>query len=75
MTKGTMDNYLDMTLNEAYQVLTSNTDPWPHTFQSAKKIKFIDQLIQYFQDKEEYERCAELLKIKNQVTDELENRK
>ena len=49
MTKGAMDNYLDMTLNEAYQVLTSNNDPWPHTFRSYKKIKFIDQLIQYFQ--------------------------
>jgi len=75
MTKGAMDNYLDMTLNEAYQVLTSNNDPWPHTFRSYKKIKFIDQLIQYFQDREEYERCAELLKIKNKVTNELENRK
>ena len=70
-----MNNYLHMTLKEAYQVLTSNNDPWPNSFHPVKKIKFIDQLISYFQEKEEYERCAELLKIKKQVTDELENRK
>ena len=69
-----MNNYLHMTLKEAYQVLTSNNDPWPNSFHPVKKIKFIDQLISYFQEKEEYERCAELLKIKNTVTDELDNR-
>ena len=75
MTQEAMDNYLDMTLKEAYKVLTSSSDPWPHSFQPTKKIKFIDQLISYFQEREEYERCAELLKIKNTVTDEMENRK
>ena len=75
MTHEAMENYLDMTLIDAYEVLTSNDDPWPNSFQPTKKIKFIDQLISYFQEKEEYERCAELLKIKNQVTNELDNRK
>ena len=74
MTQEAIDNYLELTLNEAYKVLTSNMDPWPNSFQPDKKIKFIDQLILYFQEKEEYERCAELLKIKNTVTDELDNR-
>ena len=75
MTQEAMDNYLDMTLKEAYYVLTSTDDPWPNSFQPTKKIKFIDQLISYFQDREDYERCAVLLKIKNTVTDEMENRK
>ncbi len=74
MTQKAMDNYLELTLKEAYKVLTSNSDPWPNSFQPTKKIKFIDQLISYFQEREEYERCAELLKIKNAVTNELENR-
>ena len=75
MTKKAIEDYLELTLKEAYEVLTSNTDPWPNSFQSKKKLKFIDQLISYFQEREEYERCAELLKIKNQVTDGMENRK
>jgi len=74
MSQEALDNYLDLSLKEAYDVLTSNKDPWPNSFQPTKKIKFIDQLIAYFQEKEEYERCAELLKIKNTVTNELDNR-
>ena len=70
-----MDNYLDLTLIEAYEVITSASDPWPNHFQPKKKIKFIQQLMDYFQEREEYERCAKLLKIKNKVTNELDNRK
>ena len=41
-----------------------------------KKIHFIQQLMDYFQEREEYERCAELLKIQKEVTKyELDNRK
>tara|TARA_Y100000310_G_C20456344_1_gene703246 strand:- start:245 stop:514 length:270 start_codon:yes stop_codon:yes gene_type:complete len=74
MSGNLMKNYLDLTLVETYKVLTSGVNPWPSTFRSYKKVKLIDQLIQYFQDREEYEKCAELVKIKNKVTDELENR-
>ena len=76
MTKEDMDNYFDLTLIEAYDVITSNKDPWPNDFQCRKKIKFIQQLMDYFQKKEEYERCAKLLKIQKKVTNyELDNRK
>jgi len=74
MTQKAIENYLDLSLREAYEVLTSNKDPWPHNFQPSKKIKFIDQLIEYFQNMEEYERCAELVKIKEKVTN-VENNK
>ena len=72
----TMDNYLDLTLKEAYDIITSDNDPWPNSFQPKKKIHFIQQLMDYFQEREEYERCAELLKIQKEVTKyELDNRK
>ncbi len=71
-----MDNYLDLTLIEAYDVITSENDPWPNSFQPKKKIHFIQQLMDYFQEREEYERCAKLLKIQKEVTKhELDNRK
>jgi|TARA_A100001391_G_scaffold203103_1_gene194547 hypothetical protein len=72
----TMDNYLDLTLREVYDIITSDNDPWPNSFQPKKKVKFIQQLMDYFQEREEYERCAELLKIQKEVTKyELDNRK
>ncbi len=71
-----MDNYLDLTLREVYQIITSDSDPWPHAFETKKKIQFIQQLMDYFQEREEYERCAKLLKIQKEVTKhELDNRK
>ena len=75
MTQKAIDNYLDLTLIEAYDVLVSNKDPWPNSFKSRKKIKFIQQLMDYFQDQEEYERCAKLLKLQKTVKNGLENNK
>ena len=71
-----MDNYLDLTLREVYDIITSDDDPWPNAFETKKKVKFIQQLMDYFQEREEYERCAKLLKIQKEVTKyELDNRK
>jgi len=68
-----MKNYLDLTLIETYKVLISDANPWPNTFSVKKKIKMIDQLIEYFTEREEYEKCAELVKLKNQVTNVEDN--
>ena len=43
-------------------------------FPEQKKTKFIDQLITYFQEREEYEQCAELLKVKNMIINKLDDR-
>jgi hypothetical protein len=70
-----MKNYLDLTLIETYKVLVSDTDPWPRTFEPKKKIKLIDQMIEYFTEREEYERCAKLVKVKEQVIKDVEDNK
>ena len=70
-----MKNYLDLTLIETYNVLISDTDPWPTTYNSNKKIKLIDQMIEYFTVQEEYERCAKLVLIKEMVLKELKANK
>tara|TARA_R110000851_G_scaffold98523_2_gene213200 strand:- start:1266 stop:1514 length:249 start_codon:yes stop_codon:yes gene_type:complete len=75
MTQEAMDNYLDQTLIEAYDMIILDNDPWPSSFESKKKIKFIQQLVEYFQGREEYERCAQLLTIQKKVIHELDNRK
>jgi len=70
-----MKNYLDLTLIETYKVLVSDTDPWPKTFEPKKKIKLIDQMIEYFTEREEYERCAKLVKVKEKVMKDVEDNK
>jgi len=65
-----VDNYLDLTIDEVYDVIT-NVNLWPGNFDTNKKITFLNKMIQYFIEKEEYEKCA---KLQHKV-DELENRK
>ena len=63
-----VENYLDLTIEEVYEVI-SKIQIWPPTFDRPKKIKFVNSMIKYFIDKEEYEKCA----ILQRIVDELEN--
>ena len=50
------ENYLDLTIEEVYDVI-SNVNVWPATFDVDKKIKLMTKMINYFVEKEEYEKC------------------
>ena len=52
-----MDNYLDLTIEEVYDVI-SHINVWPPSFDVTKKIKLMNRMINYFVEKEEYEKCA-----------------
>jgi hypothetical protein len=65
-----VDNYLDLTIDEVYDVI-SKISVWPASFDDKKKIKFMNSMIKYFIEKEEYEKCAVL----QRNIDELENNK
>jgi len=52
-----VENYLDLTIDEVYDVI-SNINVWPPSFDKKKKIKFMNSMIKYFIEKEEYEKCA-----------------
>jgi len=63
-----VQNYLDLTIEEVYDVI-SNINVWPSTFDQKKKIKLMNSMIKYFIENEEYEKCATL----QGLVDELEN--
>ena len=65
-----VENYLDLTIDEVYDVI-SKINVWPPTFDQKKKIKFMNSMIKYFIEKEEYEKCA----ILQGIIDGLENNK
>ena len=52
-----VDNYLDLTIEEVYDVI-SQINVWPPSFDTDKKIKLMKRMINYFVEKEEYEKCA-----------------
>ena len=51
------ENYLDLTIEEVYDVI-SQVNVWPVSFDTDKKIKLMTRMINYFVEKEEYEKCA-----------------
>jgi protein-arginine kinase activator protein McsA len=51
------ENYLDLTIDEVYDVI-SHVNVWPASFDIDKKIKLMTRMINYFVEKEEYEKCA-----------------
>jgi len=65
-----VENYLDLTIDEVYDVI-SKINIWPPSFDKGKKIKFLNSMIKYFIEKEEYEKCATL----QGIIDGLENSK
>jgi hypothetical protein len=52
-----VDNYLDLTIEEVYDVI-SHINVWPLSFTTEEKIKLMNRMINYFVEKEEYEKCA-----------------
>lgn len=56
------ENYLDLTIDEVYDVITS-INVWPASFDLSKKIAFMNHMIKYFEKKEEYEKCAKLQRL------------
>ena len=56
------ENYLDLTVEEVYDVITK-INVWPRSFTRVMKITFINKMIQHFEEREEYEKCAKLYNI------------
>jgi protein-arginine kinase activator protein McsA len=64
------DNYIGLAIEEVYEVIRSGS-PWPREFNVSRKVNMLNGLINYFEGKEEFEKCAYL----KQQIDELENPK
>ena len=54
-----VQNYLDLTIEEVYDVI-SKINVWPATFDQKKKKKLMNSMIKYFIENEEYEKCEKI---------------
>jgi|TARA_R100000988_G_C3842614_1_gene91212 hypothetical protein len=68
-----MNSYLLLTSKCSFSDLLSSESPW-FTFESVddfieNRNKYIDEAIIYYEEEQQYEKCAELLKLKNEELD------
>lgn len=65
-----IDNYLELVLDDIYEMITEQRVRWPLSLVDDRdKIEFMEEMILYFERTEEYERCAKL----KEMIDGLEN--
>jgi uncharacterized membrane protein len=62
-----IENYLDHMLLDIYSILEHDKTPWPRDFRAAQKHVILDTLLDYFLQKEDYEKCSTIRKIKNHI--------
>ena len=64
-----MKNYFDIVMNDLYHLLDKPEIKWPYELTDSQKVELLQCAILYFQNLEEYEKCAILKsKIKDLFT-------
>jgi hypothetical protein len=58
-----MKNYFGEMMSNGYQLLVNEKVVWPYELEDSQKVELLQQAILYFQELEEYEKCA-ILKTK-----------
>lgn len=53
-------DYLKLALDCCYDLLIDPKYSWPVSFNDEMKKKFIESFLEYYQESEDYEKCAQL---------------
>ena len=61
-----MENYLELAIEEVYDILCEQ-DYWPRHFTVKDKHDMLDQMMEYFAAKDEFEKCIRLQSIKQSI--------
>lgn len=64
------DNYLELTVEEVYSIIIG-AGVWPEYFDKEKKKFLLSKLLDYYAERDEFEKCTLIQK----AIDELENTK
>lgn len=63
-------DYTDMVIADMYEILTIHKNPWPSNFTKRKKLEFLDKIIAYLTDTEQFEKCKVLIRMKEKIANE-----
>ena len=55
-------NYFNVIMNESFDLLTSKKVSWPYELDNQQRTVLVERCLEYFTEKEEYAKCAELKK-------------
>lgn len=61
------NDYSDIIIEDIFHLLKENKNPWPRRFSKKQKLEFLDNLIENYEEKQEFEKCSILKGIKTEV--------
>jgi len=53
-----MKNYFSDMMQNGYKLLVNERVVWPYELSDSQKVELLQQALEYFQNLEEYEKCA-----------------
>jgi hypothetical protein len=60
-----MENHFNQVMIDTYELLISKRIKWPYELDNDQKIEFMEHVIKYFSDIEDYIKCSEIQKKLN----------
>jgi hypothetical protein len=62
-----MDNYIDLTVEEIYEIICESDHYWPSYMSIDDKIEFLENMMSYFASQDDFEKCIRLQKIADEI--------
>lgn len=62
-----MEDFSKEILSEIYTIVSASKKEWPETFSNKDKTYLIDNLLNYFEKREDYKKCKVLQDIKLEI--------
>jgi hypothetical protein len=63
-------DYTGLVVKDMYEILTTQRNPWPGQYTKLKKLEFLDKMLVYLRDKQMYEMCDGIHKMKEEIKNE-----
>ena len=62
-----MDNYIDLTIEEIYEIICEGNHYWPSYMSVDDKIELLENMMTYFAGQDDFEKCIRLQKIADEI--------
>ena len=59
------DNYVDKAIDEVYSLLVVDKQKWPTSISLETRRKFLNDMLDYYEGMDEFEKCVEIRNIIN----------
>ena len=63
-------DYTGLVMDDMYEILTTHKNPWPARYTRLKKLEFLDKMLSYLKERELYEKCNGIDKMKEKIKNE-----